>query len=111
MTESQEDALRRLCAAPMATVKELAHFGRVPQSTLRDQLNRLAALGLVDSVSHRLDSLSTRLQRRYFPTAARVMTQQAVERVPAHQVQLQMVRFPQTFLAGSFVQHRLTSLR
>ena len=68
LPDSQEDALLLLCAAPLANVKELARFGRVPESTLRDQLNRLAAKGLVDSVSHRLDSLGTRPQLRYFPT-------------------------------------------
>ena len=30
---SQEDALLLLCAAPLATVKELSRFGRVPEST------------------------------------------------------------------------------
>ena len=68
LSESQEDALRLLCAAPLATVKELARFGRVPASTLRERLDRLAAKGLVDWVSHRLNSLGPRPQRRYFPT-------------------------------------------
>ena len=73
LTESQEDALLLLCAAPLATVKELARFGRVPESTLRDQLNRLAAKGLVDSVSHRLPDLGPRPQLRFFPTEAGIV--------------------------------------
>ena len=68
LSDSQEDSLLLLCAAPLATVKELSRFGRIPESTLRERLNRLADKGLVDSVSHRLDSLGPRPQRRYFPT-------------------------------------------
>ena len=47
---------------------ELSRFGRVPASTLRDRLKRLAERGLVDSVPHHLSVLGTRPQRRYFPT-------------------------------------------
>ena len=63
-----KDALLLLCAAPLATVDELARFGRLPASTLRERLDRLAKRGLVDSVSHRLGALGSRPQRRYFPT-------------------------------------------
>ena len=63
-----EDALLLLCAAPLATVDELARFGRVPASTLRGRLDKLAKHGLVDSVSHHLSALGTRPQRRHFPT-------------------------------------------
>ena len=63
-----EDALLLLCAAPLATVDELARFGRVPASTLRERLEKLAERGLVDSVSHHLGALGSRPQRRYFPT-------------------------------------------
>ena len=63
-----EDALLLLCAAPLATVDELARFGRVPTSTLRERLDRLAKRGLADSVSHHLGALGARPQRRYFPT-------------------------------------------
>ena len=63
-----EDALLLLCAAPLATVKELARFGRIPASTLRDRLEKLVNLGLADSVAHSLGSLGPRPQRRYFPT-------------------------------------------
>ena len=82
LSDSQEDALLLLCAAPLATVKELARFGRVPESTLRDQLNRLAAKGLVDSVSHRLDSLGPRPQLRYFPTEPGIMAAAQGEKDP-----------------------------
>ena len=47
---------------------ELARFGRVPASTLRDRLKKLTERGLVDSVPHHLSVLGTRPQRRYFPT-------------------------------------------
>ncbi len=73
LSERLEDALLLLCAAPLATVKELARFGRVPQSTLRGQLNRLAAKGLVDSVSHRLPDLGPSPQLRFFPTEAGII--------------------------------------
>ena len=63
-----EDALLLLCTAPLATVKELARLGRVPASTLRDRLEKLVEMGMVDSVSHRLSALGPHPQRRYFPT-------------------------------------------
>ena len=63
-----EDALLLLCAAPLATVDELASFGRVPASTLRERLDKLAGRGLADSVPHHLGVLGSRPQRRYFPT-------------------------------------------
>ncbi len=72
LSRSQEDALMLLCEAPLATVKELARFGRVPGSTLRDRLDRLAARGLADSVSHRLPDLAPP-QLRYFPTEAGIV--------------------------------------
>ena len=57
-----------LCAAPLATVDELARFGRVPSFTLRERLDKLAERGLADTVSHHLGALGSRPQRRYFPT-------------------------------------------
>ncbi len=63
-----EGALLLLCAAPLATVDELARFGRVPASTLRERLDKLVKHGLADTVSHHLGALGTRPQRRYFPT-------------------------------------------
>ena len=54
--------------APLATVSELARFNRAPTTTLRGRLERMATLGLVHSVSHRLGALGPKPQRRYFPT-------------------------------------------
>ena len=68
LRDGLEDALLLLCAAPLATIDELARFGRVPASTLRERLDKLARRGLVDSVSHHLGALGSRPQRRYFPT-------------------------------------------
>ncbi len=82
LSDSQKDALLLLCAAPLANVKELARFGRVPESTLRDRLDRLAAKGLVDSVSHRLPELGTRPHLRYFPTDQGVMAAAQGEQEP-----------------------------
>ena len=68
LREALEDALRLLCAAPLTTVDELARFGRIPASTVRERLGKLAERGLVDSVPHQLSVLGSRPQRRYFPT-------------------------------------------
>ena len=57
-----------LCATPLATVDELSRFGRVPASTLRDRLKRLAKMGMADSVSHSLTVLGPHPHLRYFPT-------------------------------------------
>ena len=63
-----EDMLLLLCATPLATVNELSRFGRVPASTLRDRLRRLAKMGLADSVSHSLTVLGPHPHLRHFPT-------------------------------------------
>ena len=68
LQESLEEALLLLCATPLAAVDELSRFGRVPASTLRERLEKLAKRGLVDSVPHHLSVLGSRPQRRYFPT-------------------------------------------
>ena len=68
LSEALEDALRLVCATPLATVDELSRFGRVPASTMRERLSKLTKRGLVDSVSHQLSVLGSRPQRRYFPT-------------------------------------------
>ena len=68
MAETLEDALRLLCAAPLATVEELSAFGRIPATTLRRRLAKLAGLGLVDSVPHHLGSLGPNPKQRHFPT-------------------------------------------
>ena len=79
-----EDALLLLCTAPLATVDELARFGRVPASTLRERLDRLAKRGLADSVSHHLGVLGSRPQRRYFPTDKGVTAAGAATRGRQH---------------------------
>ena len=63
-----EEALLLLCAAPLATVGELARFGRLPGSTLRERLEKLVKRGLADSVAHHLSALGSRPQHRHFPT-------------------------------------------
>ena len=68
LRRGQEDALLQLCATPLTTVSELARFNREPPTTLRGRLDRLAELGLADSVSHSLGALGPKPQRRYFPT-------------------------------------------
>ena len=68
LPQGLEDTLLLACAALLATVDELSRFGRVPVTTLRDRLGKLAKRGLVDSVSHHLSVLGPHLKRRYFPT-------------------------------------------
>ena len=68
LAEPLEDALRLLCAAPLTTVEELSAFGRIPATTLRRRLTKLAGQGLADSVSHHLGSLGPNPRRRHFPT-------------------------------------------
>ncbi len=68
LREALEDALRLLCAAPLATMDDLSRFGRVPASTMRDRLKKLAERGMVDSVPHQLSVLGPHPKRRYFPT-------------------------------------------
>ena len=75
----QEDALLQLCAVPLTTVSELARFNRAPATTLRGRLERLAGLGLADSVSHRLGALGPKPQRRYFPTKEGIRAAAALE--------------------------------
>ena len=68
LPQELEDTLLLVCAAPLATVGELARFSRVPATTLRERLGKLVNKGLVDSVAHRLGVLGPHPQRRYFPT-------------------------------------------
>ena len=84
LRQGLEDALLLLCATPLATVDELARFGRVPASTLRDRLKKLTERGLVDSVPHHLSILGTRPQRRYFPTEKGVTAAGAATKGRAH---------------------------
>ena len=79
LSEVLEDTLRLLCAAPLATVDELSRFGRVPASTMRVRLGKLAEQGLVDSVQHHLGSLGPHPKRRYFPTGKGIVAGGRIE--------------------------------
>ena len=79
LPEALEDTLRLLCAAPLATVDELSRFGRVPASTLRDRLGKLAKRGLVDSVAHHLGVLGPHPKRRHFPTEQGIVAGGGIE--------------------------------
>ena len=84
LRQGPEDALLLLCAAPLATVDELARFGRLPASTLRDRLEKFAKRGLANSVPHHLSVLGARPQRRYFPTEKGVTAGGAATKGRAH---------------------------
>ena len=79
LSEALEDTLLLLCAAPLATVDELSRFGRIPASTLRDRLKRLAKMGMADSVSHHLGILGPHPQRRHFPTERGIVAGGGIE--------------------------------
>ncbi len=84
LRESLEEALLLLCAAPLATVDELSRFGRVPASTLRERLEKLAKRSLVSSVPHHLSILGARPKRRYFPTEQGVIAGGVATKGRAH---------------------------
>ena len=79
LPEGLEDTLLLLYATPLASVGELARFGRIPASTLRDRLEKFADRGLVDSLSHRLGVLGPHPHRRYFPTEKGIIAGGRVE--------------------------------
>ena len=79
LPQGLEDTLLLACAAPLATVDELSRFGRVPVTTLRDRLGKLAKRGLVDSVSHHLSVLGPHPKRRYFPTEQGIVAGGSIE--------------------------------
>ena len=84
LREGLEEALLLLCAAPLTTVDELSRISRVPASTLRERLEKLAKRGLADSVAHHLSVLGTRPQHRYFPTEKGVVAGGAATKGRAH---------------------------
>ena len=84
LSESLEEALLLLCAAPLTTVDELSRFGRVPASTLRERLEKLAKRSLVSSVPHHLSILGARPKLRYFPTEKGVIAGGAATKGQAH---------------------------
>ena len=63
---------------------ELSRLVRVPTSTLRERLEKLAKRELVDSVPHHLSVLGTRPQRRYFPTEKGVIAGGVATKGQAH---------------------------
>ena len=79
LPQAMEDTLLLLCASPLATVDELSRFGRLPASTLRDRLRRLAKLGMADSVSHSLNALGPHPHRRHFPTEKGIVSGGGIE--------------------------------
>ena len=79
LAETLEDALRLLCAAPLTTADELSAFGRVPVTTLRRRLAKLAQRGLADSVSYWLSALGPNPNRRHFPTERGIEAAAGVE--------------------------------
>ena len=110
-----EDALLLLCAAPLTTVDELARFGRVPASTLRERLDKLAERRLVDSVSHHLGSLGSRPQRRCFPTekgvtAAGAATQGRRHLLGAYPVSKQWFRLLAERLDAAAILYRVAAM-
>ncbi|MCY3691647.1 MAG: hypothetical protein OXI54_01205 [Chloroflexota bacterium] len=79
LAETLVDTLRLLCAAPLATVDELSAFGRIPATTLRRRLAKLAGLGLADSVSHHLNALGPNPKQRHFSTERGIEAAAGVE--------------------------------
>ena len=84
LCQGLEEALLMLCATPLATVDELSRFGRIPASTLRDRLKKLAKMGMADSVSHSLGVLGPHPHLRYFPTEKGVTAGGAATKGRAH---------------------------
>ena len=110
-----EEALLLLCAAPLTTVDELSRLGRVPASTLREQLEKLTRRGLADSVPHHLSVLGARPQRRYFPTekgviAGGVATQGQAHMLRAYPVSKQWVRLLAERLDAVAVLYRVAAM-
>ena len=79
-----EEALLLLCAAPLTTVDELSRLVRVPASTLREQLEKLAKRELASFLSHHLSVLGARPQRRFFPTEKGVVAGGVATKGQAH---------------------------
>ena len=66
--EAAAGAAAVAAGAAAVAAEELSAFGRVPATTLRRRLAKLAASGLVDSVSHHLGAFGTNPRHRHFPT-------------------------------------------
>ena len=115
LREGLEEALLLLCATPLATVDELSRFGRVPASTLRERLEKLAKRGLAGSVPHHLSMLGARSQRRYFPTekgvvAGGVATKGRAHMLRAYPVSKQWFRLLAERLDAAAVLYRVAAI-
>ena len=115
LRESLEEGLLLLCAAPLTTVDELSRLGRVPASTLREQLEKLAKRGLASSLSHHLSVLGARPQRRFFPTekgvvAGGVATKGRAHMLRAFPVSKQWVRLLAERLDAVAVLYRVAAM-
>ena len=115
LREGHEDALRLVCAAPLATVEELSRFGRIPASTLRDRLRKLTERGLVDSVPHHLGSLGPHPKRRYFPTEQGIVAGGRIEHgteyfLSEYPVSKQWLRLLAERLDAVAVHHRVAAM-
>ena len=115
LRESLEEALLLLCAAPLTTVDELSRLVRVPASTLREQLEKLAKRGLVNSAPHHLSVLGPRPLRRYFPTekgviAGGVATKGEAHMLRAYPVSKQWVRLLAERLDAVAVLYRIAAM-
>lgn len=67
-TTALRETLLMLCAAPFATVGDLASLNRFPETTLRDRLRKLTNRGLVSHISHHYFALGNNPHKRFFPT-------------------------------------------
>ena len=115
LRESLEEGLLLLCAAPLTTVDELSRLGRVPASTLREQLEKLAKRGLASSLPHHLSVLGARPQRRFFPTekgvvAGGVATKGRAHMLRAFPVSKQWVRLLAERLDAVAVLYRVAAM-
>ena len=96
-------------------MEELARFGRVPASTLRERLDKLARRGLADSIPHHLGVLGSRPQRPYFPTdkgvtAAGAATQGRQHILTAYPVSKQWFRLLAERLDAVAVLYRVAAM-
>ena len=115
LRQGPEEALLLLCATPLATVEELARFGRIPASTLRDRLKKLTEHGLVVSVPHHMRVLGDLPQRRCFPTekgiiAGGMVTKGRDHMLRAYPVSKQWLRLLSERLDAVAVLHRVAAM-
>ena len=115
LSQALEDTLLLLCATPLTTVEELSRFGRVPPSTMKERLGKLAKRGLVDSVPHHLSVLGSRPQRRHFPTERGIVAGGMIEHgteyfLSEYPVSRQWLRLLAERLDGVAVLHRVAAM-